>query len=145
MIGVKRIAGAAVIRIARAVRLQDVVGGVVQPSEAERWAVVIPFRSVVEDHIEDDLDSGPVQRLDHVAKLFDRTDPIPARAVSLVRCEEGDRRIAPVVDESSRAILRIKLEDWQQLNSGNAELLEIRNLFDKAGESTALLFRNFGA
>ena len=120
MIGVKRVAGAAVVRIARAVIFQDVVGAVVQSTEAERRAVVIAFGSMVEDHVQNDLDSRPVQRLHHVAKLIDRAKPIPARAVGLVGRKEGDRRVTPIVDESRWAILRVELEYGQQFDGGDA-------------------------
>src|SRR5512138_253838 len=89
MIGVKRIAGAAIVRITRAVMFEDVVGAVVQSTEAERRAVVIAFRTMVEDDIKNDLDSGPVQRLHHIAKLINRAEPIPTRAVRLVGRKEG--------------------------------------------------------
>jgi hypothetical protein len=32
---------------------------------------VVAFGGVIEDHVEDDLDRRPVQRLHHVAKLVD--------------------------------------------------------------------------
>ena len=43
MIGIKGIPRAAVIRVARAVRLKNVVGGVVQSAEAQRRSAVAPF------------------------------------------------------------------------------------------------------
>ena len=60
---------------------------------------MVAFGGVVEDDVEDDLDAGAVQRLDHVAELVDRPERILARAVRLVRREERDRRVAPVVDQ----------------------------------------------
>ena len=83
---------------------------VVDAAKAERWAVLVAFGGVVEDHIENDLDAGPVQRLDHVAKLIERPERVLARAVGLVRREEGNRRITPVVDAARRAILGVELE-----------------------------------
>ena len=55
--GVKRIPRAAVIRVARAVRLKNVVGVVVQSAEAQRRSAVASFCSMVEDHVENDLDA----------------------------------------------------------------------------------------
>ena len=102
MIGVKRISGAAVIGIPRAVRFENIIRAVVQAAEAQRRAVVAAFRSVVEDHIENDLDPGAMQRFDHVAKLVHRAERIPARAVGLVRRKKRDRRVTPIIDQSRR-------------------------------------------
>ena len=106
---------------------------------------VVAFGGVVEHHVEDDLDARPVQRLDHVAKLVDRAERILARAVRLVRREERNRRIAPVVDEPGGAVLGVELEDRQQFDRGDAELLQIRNLLDQAGIRAARLLRDAGA
>ena len=102
MIRIERVPGAGEIGVAGAVLLEDVVSGVVQSAEAQRRARVVAFRSVVEDHVENDLDACPVQRLDHVAKFVHRAERILTRAIRLVRREERNRRIAPIVD-SSRA------------------------------------------
>ena len=95
MIGVERVAGAAVVGVARAVVFEDVVGRVVESAEAQRRPAVVAFGGVVEDDVENDLDAGPVQRLDHVAKLVDRTERILTRAVGLVRREERDTAHSP--------------------------------------------------
>ena len=70
---------------------------------------------------------------------------IPARAVGLVRREERDRRVAPVVDLARRAVLGIELEHRQQLDGGDAELLEIGDLLDQTGEGAAGLLADAGA
>ena len=100
MIGVERVSRAAVIGVARAVLFENVVGAVVQTAEAERRPAVVAFGGVIEDHVENDLDARPVQRLHHVAKLVHRAERILTRAVALVRRKERDRRISPVVDQS---------------------------------------------
>jgi hypothetical protein len=145
MVSVERVAGAGVVGVARAVVLEDVVGGVVQAAEAERRPAFISFRGVVEHHVEDDLDAGSVQRLDHVTELVDRAERVTARAVSLVRSEERDRRITPVVDLARRTILGIELKHRQQLHRGDPELLEIRDLLDQARERAAGLLADPGA
>ena len=104
------------------------------PAEAQRRPAVVAFGGVVEHDVEDDLDARPVQRLDHVAELVHRAERIPARAVGLVRREERDRRIAPVVDLARRAVLGVELEHRQQLHRGDPELLEIGDLLDQAGD-----------
>ncbi len=98
---------------------------------------MVAFGRVIEHDVENDLDARPVQRLDHVAKLVHRAERILPRAVRLVRGEERDRRIAPVVDLSRRAILSIELEHRQQFDRGDAELLKIRNLLDQTGIGAA--------
>ena len=44
------------------------------------------------------------------------------RAVGLVRREERDRLVAPVVDRARRAVLGVELEHRQQLDGGDAEM-----------------------
>ncbi len=59
MIGVERISGAAEIGVARSVLFQNVVGVVVEAAKAERRPVVVALGGVIEDNIQDDLDSLP--------------------------------------------------------------------------------------
>ena len=100
MIGVERVAGAAVVRVARAICFQDVVRRVVQPAQAQRRPAVVAFGGVVEHDVENHLEARPVQGLDHVAKLVDGTERIATRAVALVRREERYRGIPPVVHQA---------------------------------------------
>ena len=76
MIGVERVAGAAVVRVARAVSFEDVVRRIVQSAEAQGRSAVVAFRAVVEHHVQDDLEAGAMQRLDHVAELVDGTNRV---------------------------------------------------------------------
>jgi hypothetical protein len=105
---------------------------------------VIAFRGVVEHHVEEDLDACLVQCLDHVTELVHRPEPILTRTVGPMRCEEGDRRIAPIVDLARRAILRIELEDRKQFDRSDTQLLEIRDLLDQASEGAACLLADAG-
>ena len=89
--------------------------------------------------------AGPMERLDHVAKLVERPERVLARAVGRVRREEGDRRVAPVVDPARRAVLGVELKHRQQFDRGDAEVLEIGNLLDQAGVGAALRLRHSGA
>ena len=103
---------------------------------------VVPFGGVVEDHIENDFQACPVQRLDHVPKLIHRAERVPPRAVRLVRREERNRRIAPIVDLARRTILGIELENRQQLDRRNARVVSNRES-SRSGRHTfrAVLFR----
>ena len=142
---VQRVAAAGVVGVARLAPLEHVVGAVVEPAEAERRAVLVAFGGVVEDDVENHLDARPVQRLDHVAELVDRAERILPRAVGLMRREERDRLIAPVVHEPGGAGQRVELEDRQQFDRRNAELLQIGNLLDQPGVRAARALRHAGA
>jgi hypothetical protein len=94
---------------------------------------------MVEDDVENDLEARSVERLDHVAKLVDGAERIPRCAVALVGRKERHGRIAPVVHQAWRGVVRVELEHRQELHRGDAQSLEIRNLFDEAGERAARL------
>src|SRR5262245_47031199 len=88
LIGVERISGPAVIGIPRAILIENVVSAVVQATKTQRWPIMVAFRCMVEDHVENDLDTGPVQRLNHVAKFVQWAERVLARTVRLVRRKE---------------------------------------------------------
>ena len=142
MIGVERVPRAAVVGIAGAVRLQNVVGAVVDSAEAQRGAAMVAFRRVIEHHVENDFDPARCSALTMSRNSSTAPSGSLARAVRLVRRKERDGRIAPVIDMSRRAILSIELEDRQKFYGGDAEILEIRDLFDQPGVCAALLFGN---
>ena len=78
LIGVQRVAGAAVIGVLRAVLVEDVVDLVRETAEAQGGPRGIPFGGVVVDDVEDHLDAGAVKRLDEVAELVDRAERVLA-------------------------------------------------------------------
>ncbi|KAF5408087.1 MAG: hypothetical protein Udaeo2_17390 [Candidatus Udaeobacter sp.] len=84
MIRVECVSRAAVIRVARAILFENVVGGVVQAAKTQGRPIVIAFRSVVEHNVKNDLDAFPVQRLDQIAKLIQRPERIFSRTIRLV-------------------------------------------------------------
>src|SRR5215471_8820511 len=59
-----------------------------------------------------------------------------------MRREERYRRISPVIHETWGSILPVELEYRHELDRGNAEPLEIRDLLDHAGERAARLLRD---
>src|SRR5262249_60819308 len=89
---------------------------------------------------ENDLEAGWMERLDHVPELVNRTKRIAAGTVGLMRREEGNRRVPPIVNAASRTVLHVKLEHRQQLHRRDAQPLEIRNLFDQTREGAACPF-----
>ena len=108
---------------------------------------MVAFRGVVEHNVENDLDTGPVQRLDHVAKFVQWAERVLARAVRLVRRKERDRRVTPVIDQPGRSILRIELKHRHQFDGSHAELMQIRNFLDQTRKGAPFVFsrhRNSG-
>ena len=137
--------------VARLVRRQAVVGGVVEAAKGEGRAQVIALRSVVEDHVEDDLDAGRVERPDHRLEL----GHLPARLpgpdlgrVAGVRGEEAQGAVAPVVREppgSQEAVVDVVV-DRQQLDRGNSERPQVvqGSRRGEAGVGPAQGLRNAG-
>src|ERR1700757_3953345 len=139
MIGIERVSSAAVVGIARPVLFQDVVSVVVKSTKTKRRPRMIAFCCVIEDNVKDYLDSRSMQSLYHVAKLIHRAQGILPKAIRLVWCKKRDRRVAPVVHATWRAILRIKLEYRKKFNGRDAQVFEVRNLLDESAKSAACL------
>ena len=98
LIGVQRIPGAAVIRVLRAVLIEDVIDFVCEAPEAERGPLCVSLRGVVVDDIEDHLDAGAVQLLDEITELVNRAERILPRTIACMGSEKRDRGISPVVN-----------------------------------------------
>ena len=99
---VQRVAAAGVVAVRAAiVRLEAIVGGIVDAPEAERGSAVVTLRGVVIDHVENDLDARVVQALDHGLELGDLLAAGAGRGEAGVRREEADRVVAPVVGEAA--------------------------------------------
>src|SRR5262249_51423035 len=128
-----------------AVLVEDVVDRVVESAKAQRRTAVVAFRRVIEHDVENHLDAGAMERLDHVPKFVDGTRWIAPRTVSVMRCDERHRRIAPVIDVSRWTVLGVELEYRQKLHRGDAEVLQIRNLVDQPCERPAPLVADAGA
>ena len=103
------------------------------------------FCRVIEDNIENDFNAGSVQRLHHAAKFIECSERVRMRAIGLVRCKKGDRRVTPVVRPAWGRILRIELKHGKQLDRGNAQLLKVRDLLDESGVCATFRFRQTGA
>jgi hypothetical protein len=100
MVRIECIARAAVVGIPCAVLLENVINTVSQPAEAQSGPSLVPFRSVIVDNVQYDLDICTVKRLNHVAKLIDRAEWILTRTAAMMRRKERDWCITPVVDQS---------------------------------------------
>jgi len=141
MVGGERIAGAGEVGVAPG-RIVQVVDGIVQPAQAEGGAAFAAFGGVVEDHVEDHLDAGAVQRLDHVAELVEHRQRPRRGGVAGMRREERHRRVAPVVRQPGRRVLRVELEHRHQLDGGDAQVDQVRDLVDQPGVGAAPLYRH---
>ena len=136
VVGVERVAAAGEVLVA-ALGVEHVVRGVLEPAQRQRRPAFVAFGAVVEDDVEDHLDAGAVQRLDHVAELVEHGERLAPRRVAGVRREPRDRRVAPVVGQPRRGVERVVLEHRQQLDRGHAERFQVRNLVDDAGVGAA--------
>jgi hypothetical protein len=96
--GIKGIAGAGVIHVeARVFRDKAVVAVVVDTAEGEGGTEMVALGGVVVDHIQDHLDAGGVQRLDHLLELGDLAAGLPRAGIARLRGKEVDGVVSPVV------------------------------------------------
>ena len=124
----RRVAGAGRVVVERLVLVaQPVVGGVVDAAERERGAEVIALGGVVVDDVEDHLDAGAVQLAHHRLELEHLLAALARGAVGVVRGEEADRVVAPVVREAlveQRRVLH-ELVHRHELDRRHAEAREV--------------------
>ena len=95
MVAVAGVAAAGEVQVGPRPRVKQVVDRVVNAPEGRSRAVPAALGSVIVHYVEDDLDPGAVQGLDHVAELAQRVAAV-AR-IGGFGCEEGERAVAPVV------------------------------------------------
>ena len=88
---------------------------------------MVALGGVVVDDVEDHLDAGAVQRLDHPLELAHLLAPAAGRGIGGVRREVADRRVAPVVREAAVVEERLvdDVMDGQELDRGHAEELQV--------------------
>ena len=99
---VEAVAGAGGVEVEAAVVVdQPVVGGVVEALERQHRAHVVALGGVVVDHVEDHLDAGVVQGLDHLLELLHLLALLAPGRVVVVGGEEGDGVVAPVVAQAA--------------------------------------------
>ncbi len=122
------VAGARGVVVVRPVTVdQAVVRGVVDAPEGERGALLAALGRVVVDHVEDHFEAGRVQRLHHGLELVDLLAPAAESRIRMVRREEADGVVAPVVGQPpvlQDAVLD-ELVDRHQLHGGDAERRQV--------------------
>ena len=101
--------------------------------------MLIALTGVVVDHIEHHFDVRLVKGLHHGAKLVVLATGRLRHRVGMVRGEEVQRHIAPGIP-----FLGVVLKDRHQLDDGDAQFLEVRNLFNEARVGAAGLRRDPG-
>ena len=99
------------------------------PRKRQRRAQVVALGGVVVDHVEDDLDARLVQRPDHRLELLHLLAAVAAGGVGVVRGEEADGVVAPVVAQAPLRQVAVvhELVHRHQLDRGHAEPLEVRD------------------
>ena len=134
VVGVDGVAASGVIQIPRLVHgVKEVIGPVVEPAPAERGPLGVTLGRVVEDHVQDHLDTGPVEFLDHGAELVQRAERVTGGGVGGVRGEERHRAVTPIVDQARRRVLRVEHLHRHQLHRSDSQRPQIGNLGHQTG------------
>ena len=94
---------------------------IIDPAVGIGRPAFVTFGGVVVNDVQPHLDARFMKRSDHLPKLSDRI----AHGIALMGCEKAERHVTPVV-----ALLRIKLMHRHQLDHGDSQFLQIRNLLD---------------
>ena len=118
------------------------------PRKRDRRPEVVALRRVVVDHVEDDLDARLVHGAHHALELLRLLAELAGRRVLVVRREEADGVVAPVVAQPLLEQGRVlhELVHGHELDGGHAELLQVvddRGVRD-AGVRAALLLGDVG-
>jgi hypothetical protein len=125
---VEAVAGARGVEVVhRIVGHEAVVGEVVDAAEAERRPFVVALGGVVVDDVEDHLDARRVQRPHHVLELLHLPAATALARVLVVRREEADRVVAPVVPQAAREQMPVVHEfvHRHELDRGHAEAQQV--------------------
>src|SRR4029453_4513865 len=78
-------------------RVQPVVGEIIDPAETERWAKMISFPGMIVNHIKNPFDASNVQAAHHRFELGDLLAHLPTAGIFSMRSEKADCVVAPVV------------------------------------------------
>ena len=131
----QRVAGSGVVRVrVSGLAGHQVVGAVVDPLVAVDRPVLVSFRRVVVDHVEDDLDVRGVKRLDHGAELVVLFALFGPAAVAVVGGEKVQRHVTPTA-----SLLGVALEDGHEFHRGDAQFFQVGNLLDDSAVGAAPL------
>ncbi len=135
VVSIDRVAAAGIIFVVPFVRFQHVIHRVFEPLEAEDRALLVPFTGVIEHHVQDDLDIGFVQCLNHLLELVHLRTRFVAGGVAPVRGEKSQWVVAPIIWPLRNRAIDVhdrKLVDRHQFNGGHSQRLQVRDLVDDA-------------
>ena len=96
VIAVDRVAAAGEVEVLP-VLVQHVIKAVVEAPEVVDRAVLVPFRRVVEDDVEDDFEPRLVESGDRPPEFLAGGPPLPVAGVGRLDRREGDRVVPPEV------------------------------------------------
>ena len=96
---------------------------------------------MVEDHVEDYLDAGPVQGLDHLLEFPDLVARCRINSISVLERKKGNRAVAPEVGEffagdrvDPDIFQFVEVGDRHQFDSGYSQFFEIGDLVHYSGK-----------
>ncbi len=141
MVAVDGIAAAGEVGVGAALGVDDVIDAVVQPAQRQGPPLFVPLAGVVEDHVEDHLDAGGVQGLDHLLEFAHLGPGRQVDRVGGLGGEKAQRMVAPEVVQRfpGQGVLTVivgfvEFGDRQQFHGGDAKFLQVGDLFDYAAE-----------
>ena len=110
-----------------AAAVEAVVGALVETAPRERHHVAGVLGRVVVDDVEQHLDAGGVQVLDHALELVEHALRVGRRGVGGVGGEEAHRVVAPVVPQAPQHEVGLVRErvHGQQLDGGDTQLEQV--------------------
>ncbi len=123
----QRVPGARGVHVVARVLRQPVVRRVVDAFEGQRRTQVVALGGVVVDHVQDDLDPGLVQRPDRRLELQHLLAAVAPGGVRVVRREETDGVVAPVVVQAhvDQPVVVHELVHGHQFERGHPELGQV--------------------
>ena len=144
VVAVEGVAATAEVEVI-AVGCEEVVGLVVEAAEGNDGAGRVALGGVVEDNIEDDLDTGGVERFDQIFEFVDLLAVLTAGGEAGFGGAEGERAVAPVVDQlfaGLRVVVEVfvfvELENRHEFHAVHAEFLQVGNFLAQSIEGARM-------
>ena len=106
---------------------QAIISRIVDTPEAQRRSHMVALRRVVIDDVENDFDVIVVESSHHVLELRNSGTGFLGSCIVLVRCQESEGVVSPVVAEAElvEPIVLIELVDRHELDSRHAKVFEV--------------------
>ena len=106
---------------------QAIISRVVDTPEAQRRPHMVAFSRVVIDDVENDFDVIVVEGPHHILELRNSGAGFLGSCIVLVRCQEAEGVVSPVVAETElvEPIILIELVDRHELDSCHAKVFEV--------------------